>query len=460
MTANVLVVDDLEPNVKLLEAKLLSEYYTVFTANNGFKALEILAKNKIDVILLDVMMPEMDGFETCRRIKANPETTHIPVVMVTALSDIEDRVKGLEAGADEFLTKPVNDTALFARVKSLSRMKLVIDELKLRNQTSAELGATVIELRDNFTDSKILLVNDDIIQAKNLSKMIIKISPQITVISDPAEIDTLSYVPDAIIISCQLEVGDPLRISVMLRSKEVFRHTVLMLLAEEENMPMVIKGMDLGINDYFIYPVEENELLARLKTQLRRKQYQDNLRTDLEQSVTLSTKDGLTGVFNRRYFDIHIQQMMKTSEESNRPLCLMMFDIDHFKMVNDTYGHQAGDEILKTFTATLKNIFRVTDLIARYGGEEFSVLLSSTTLEDARLIAERVRAAIEALEFKISTQAEPIKKTTSIGLTEYRWQEPVTEFIGRADKALYEAKDTGRNKVVSVSPSISRHLPT
>jgi two-component system cell cycle response regulator len=449
MTANVLVVDDLEPNIKLLEAKLLSEYYTVFTANNGFKAIEILANNKIDVILLDVMMPGIDGFETCKRIKANPETTHIPVVMVTALSDIEDRVKGLQAGADEFLTKPINDMALFARVKSLSRMKTVIDELKLRNQTNAELGASEIELSDNFTDSQIVLINDDIVQAKNITKMLQDITEQIRVMTDMAQLDSLAEdTPDLIIISCQLENNDPLRVAVMLRSKEALRHTSLMMLAEEENVPMVIKGMDLGVNDYFIYPVDESELLARVKTQLRRKKYQDNLRTELEQSFNLSIKDGLTGVFNRRYFDIHIQQMIKKSVETNRPLSLMMFDIDHFKQVNDTYGHQAGDEILRGFSNILKDFFRVTDLIARYGGEEFCVLLNSTPAEDANEVADRVRATVEMTPFKIPAQAEPLQKTVSIGVGQYEAGESAADFISKTDKALYEAKETGRNKVV------------
>lgn len=449
MTANVLVVDDLEPNVKLLEAKLLSEYYTVFTASSGMKALEMLKQNKIDVVLLDVMMPGIDGFETCRRIKADPETTHIPVLMVTALSDIEDRIKGLEAGADEFLTKPINDTPLFARVKSLSRMKTVIDELKMRNKTNAALGASAIEMKDDFTKTKILIINDDVIQAKNITKMMTKISTEVKIITDPAQIDTfVGYIPDLIIISCQLDKGDPLRIAVMIRSKEQFNHAVIMLMAEEENIPMVIKGMELGINDYFIYPVDENELIARLRTQLKRKQYQDNLRDELEQSVNLSIKDGLTAVFNRHYFDIHINQVIRKSVESIRPLSLMMFDIDHFKMVNDTYGHQCGDEILKTFTNTLKSMFRVTDLISRYGGEEFSVLLSDTPLNQAMNIAERVRLAIESLNFKIPNQETILKKTTSIGVSEYKNGESVEEFIGRTDKALYEAKETGRNKVV------------
>ena len=453
MTANILVVDDLEPNIKVLEAKLLSEYYTVYTANSGASALKSLSQNKIDVILLDVMMPNMDGFEVCRRIKANPETTHIPVVMVTALTDIEDRIKGLEAGADEFLTKPINDIALFARVKSLSRMNMIIDELKLRNKTNIELGASELTLKDNFTDNKILLFNDDAIQSKNLIKTLTKISHQIQIIADISEIEHLdSYIPDLIIISCQLENADPLRISMMLRAREQYRHTVIMLQAEEENIPTVIKGMDLGINDYFIYPVEQSELIARLKTQLRRKQYQDDLRNELEQSYNLSIKDGLTGVFNRHYFDIHILQMIKKANENNRPLSLLMFDLDHFKQVNDVYGHQAGDEVLKTFTHILKNIFRVTDLVARYGGEEFVVLLGDTYLTEAISIAERVRAEIEKTNFIIPGQNEPINKTASIGVTEYILSEAEATFISRADEALYTAKDSGRNKVVSLAP--------
>lgn len=446
MTANILVVDDLEPNVKLLEAKLLGEYYNVLTANSGAKAIELLKDHKVDVILLDVMMPEMDGFETCRKIKANPETNHIPIVMVTALSDVEDRIKGLEAGADEFLTKPINDTPLFARVKSLSRMKTIIDELKLRNKTNAQLGASVIDFNDNFIDSKILLINDDVVQAKNLTKMMTKLSPSVEIIHDVAKLENLDYVPDLVVISCQLEHEDPLRISVMLKTKDGWGNTVLMLLAEEENIPMVIKGMDIGINDYFLYPVEENEILARLRTQLRRKKYQDNLRSELEQSVNLSTKDGLTNLFNRRYFDTHIQQMVKKTNESKGLLCLLMLDIDDFKKVNDNYGHQVGDEILKIVASNLKTSFRVTDLIARYGGEEFCVLLGDTRLDDAVLVADRFRERLEAIDVKIRDDLI-IHKTASIGVTQYQYSESIDNFISRADKALYEAKTTGKNKV-------------
>src|SRR5271170_5768052 len=132
MTARILVVDDVDVNVKLLEAKLSSEYFTVLTANDGQTALNIAQEERPDIILLDVMMPRLDGFETCRRLKADPRTCDIPVVMVTALSESSDRVRGLEAGADDFLTKPVNDIALFSRVRSLVRLRRTMEEWRHR----------------------------------------------------------------------------------------------------------------------------------------------------------------------------------------------------------------------------------------------------------------------------------------------------------------------------------------
>ncbi|MCZ6886757.1 MAG: PleD family two-component system response regulator [Rickettsia endosymbiont of Ixodes persulcatus] len=447
----ILVVDDIETNIKLLTAKLLKEYYTVLTANSGKEALAILKKEKIDIILLDVMMPEMDGFEVCKTIKTDPETTHIPVVMVTALSDIDDRVKGLEAGADEFLTKPINDTALFVRLKSLSRMKSLIDELKLRNSTNALLGITNIEMHETFADKKILLINDDVVQAKNIKQMLLKITANVKVISNSDELDIINeYTPDLVIISSMLENEDPLRISIILRGKAEISGVVIILQIDEDGMPLVVKGIELGINDYFVYPIEESELLARIKTQLRRKQYQDNLRNDLEQSVNLAAKDGLTGLFNRRYFDIHLKQMIEKTNKESIKLYLLMCDIDNFKHVNDTYGHQAGDKVLTIVSRILNNTLRVTDLIARFGGEEFTILLTDIDISQAIETAERVRVKIEYMDFHIEDQMEPLKKTISIGVTEYKKEESIESFIERADKAMYEAKTTGKNKVVKL----------
>src|SRR5712691_7702064 len=162
MTGRVLVVDDILANVKLLEARLSAEYFDVFTAYSGEEALELLQTERVDVILLDVMMPAMDGFEVCRRIKGSSRTMHVPVIMVTALDQTSDKVQGLEAGADDFLTKPVDDIALITRVKNLARLKALNDEMMLRMATGAEIGVMpgVPQLSKAESAGRILLVED------------------------------------------------------------------------------------------------------------------------------------------------------------------------------------------------------------------------------------------------------------------------------------------------------------
>src|SRR3954463_2162759 len=163
MTARVLVVDDILANVRLLEARLSAEYFDVITAMSGSEAIEICERSQCDIILLDVMMPGMDGFEVCRHLKSSPVTAHIPVVMVTALDQPSDRVRGLEVGADDFLTKPVNDIALLARVRSLVRLKMAADELRMRAVTSREIGINDPEmaaLSETGRGGRVLLVDD------------------------------------------------------------------------------------------------------------------------------------------------------------------------------------------------------------------------------------------------------------------------------------------------------------
>src|SRR6202046_1207194 len=163
MTARVLVVDDIPANVKLLEARLSAEYFDVVIATCGRDALAICERAECDLVLLDVMMPDMDGVEVCRRLKSNPATHHIPVIMVTALDQPSDKVRGLEAGADDFLPKPISELALIARVRSLARLKMVTDELRMRVLTSREIGIEAPEraaVADTGREGRVLIVDD------------------------------------------------------------------------------------------------------------------------------------------------------------------------------------------------------------------------------------------------------------------------------------------------------------
>src|SRR5436853_4711564 len=177
MTARVLVVDDVELNVRLLTAKLTSEYFEVVSADNGPTALEMTETELPDVILLDVMMPRMDGFEVCRRLKANPRTADVPVVMVTALSDVANRLRGLEVGADDFLTKPVNDIALFARVRSLARLKRMMEEWRLREGICGRFAARDTALAEDSGPAHIILIEEDQFAAARIAEILRPIAP-------------------------------------------------------------------------------------------------------------------------------------------------------------------------------------------------------------------------------------------------------------------------------------------
>ena len=450
MTATILVVDDLHQNVELLRVKLEAEYYTVITTCNPKDGLTLLSEHKIDVIILDVMMPEMDGFEFCKIVKNDPATTHIPVVMVTALSDHEDKICGLESGADDFLTKPINDIALLSRVRFLSKMKQAIDELKMRNQTNMEMGITVNNIGDQIDDVSIIVIDDDVVQFRNiyntLKKSDICRAANIMHANSSEEINFLDDPIDIVIISTQLEKEDCLRIFVNLKTKPSFNYSSFILLAHEEDFSILSKGFDVGVSDYLLSPINRSELIARIRTQIKRKKYYDALRTSITTQINMSVKDNMTNLYNKTYFDYHLNNILRDFHSSKKLFCLMMIDIDDFKHVNDSYGHQAGDKVLQEVARIIRSQVRVVDLVARYGGEEFLVLLKNADLDMGIIIAERIRKSIEDYVF-IMPSSVKFRKTISAGLAKYHEGDNSDALIKRADSALYKSKFNGKNQI-------------
>jgi diguanylate cyclase (GGDEF)-like protein len=305
------VVDDHEDNVELLRARLVARGYQVDAAWDGEEALERVHAAPPDLILLDVMMPKIDGIEVVRRLKRDPSLPFIPIIMQTALETTEDKVEGLDAGADDYITKPIDFAELEARVKSLLRIKAL------------------------------------------------------------------------------------------------------------------------------------QEALARANDELR----------------YMSQTDGLTGVDNRRHVEERLTEMFEHAARLNEPLGVAMFDVDHFKSVNDTLGHQAGDAVLKQLAGILRESAREIDRVGRYGGEEFIVILPGSNLEDAQGFAERVRQAVEARAF--SYPDGTVRRTLSAGVA--AWPHPDVRhqeaLVKAADDALYVAKETGRNCVVAYgSPEFVGHV--
>lgn len=455
MSARVLVVDDLVPNVKLLEARLAAEYYTVLTAYDGPSALDLCAAGECDIVLLDVMMPGMDGFEVCRRLKADARTAHLPVVMVTALDAPSDRIKGLEAGADDFLSKPVDDVELIARVRSLARLKVAIDELRARAITSATLGGEDPIRAAGAADGengRILVVDDRRSVADRIIQRLRGVQ-KVEVSLDPHEglVRAAEEGFDLVVVGLGAQGFDGLRLVGQIRSLERTRSLPILLLAETEEKSRILRGLELGANDYLTRPIEAQELVARVRTQVRRHRYAEHLRRNVQNAIELAGVDALTGLRNRRYFERQFAALMERMAEKDRPLSLLVLDIDHFKRVNDTFGHDTGDVILRGVAERMKRVVRTVDLVCRLGGEEFAVVMPDTSTAMAASIAERLRASIEAEPFPVEGGTRLISVTVSIGLAERGATEALDPLFKAADQALYASKRNGRNRVTAAA---------
>ncbi len=453
MTARVLVVDDVPANVKLLEARLSAEYFDVTTASNGIDALALCERAECDIILLDVMMPDLDGFEVCRKLKSNPRTHHIPVVMVTALDQPSDRVRGLEAGADDFLTKPVTDIALISRVRSLARLKMVTDELRMRAVTSKEIGLQSPEreaVLDTGRGGRVLIVDD---RASSYERIVKALSAEheVDLETNPNEALFRSAEDnyDLVIVSLNLQEFDGLRLCSQIRSLERTRNLPILALAESDSTAKLARGLEIGVNDYLARPIDKNEMLARVRTQIKKKRYTERLRDNMQMSIELAITDGLTGLFNRRYMETHLGTLVDQSAARGKPITVLVLDIDFFKAINDSYGHDAGDDVLREFALRIRKATRNIDLACRYGGEEFVIVMPETDMAVATAVAERLRRRIASEPFAIQNDARHLEVTISIGIAALSGvDDNAATILKRADQALYRAKRDGRNRVV------------
>lgn len=457
MSARILVVENVATDAQLLEALFLHQYYEVLTANHGADAIEICRSGQVDIIVLEVQLPDMDGFEVCRRLKDDAATSNIPVIMLTSFQSPEDRIRGLEAGADDYFIKPVKDQALLSRVKSLSHFKTVSDELFSQAGIGADLEVERLaeaklsaRLGGGESAARILVVDEDHGAAASLR----------TVLCDDFFVDSC-HAPieavlkaiegdyDTIIISASSNHANILKFCAQLRAIEKTRHIPVILVVDEDEGALVVSALELGVNDYLMRPLEKLELYSRLRTQIKRKCYNELLRQSLHRAATGSVTDSLTGLHNRRYLDRHMSVFLARAENRNRPLSVVMIDFDHFKTINDQFGHDAGDEVLREFATRLRKIVRNMDVICRYGGEEFVIVLPDASAEIGALVAERVRKMVAEKPFSIGKEQGMAQLTISVGISELRVKDDDCEALfARAEAAMLKAKSRGRNRIV------------
>jgi two-component system cell cycle response regulator len=253
---------------------------------------------------------------------------------------------------------------------------------------------------------------------------------------------------DLVIVSIDLENFDGLRLCSQLRSLDRTRNLPVLAIAQADNNTRLVRALEIGVNDYLVRPFDKNEVLARVRTQIRKKRYTERLRDNVQLSIEMAITDVLTGLYNRRYMETHVGTLVDQAISRGKPLSVLILDIDYFKSINDTHGHDAGDDVLQDFAIRIRKSIRGIDLACRYGGEEFVVVMPETDMAVATMVAERLRRRIAGEPFPIQKGAKTIDVTISIGIAALGPDDNAAAVIKRADQALYRAKRDGRNRVV------------
>lgn len=454
----ILIVDDELRNIKLMAAILSTEPYEILQAQSGEQALTMISTNKIDLILLDVMMPGINGFEVTQLVKTNQATKHIPIILVTALDGRENKQKAMDVGADEFLTKPVNRVEVITRTKSILQLKQCQEQLNARVNIGEKLiiPQKIISLEAQGENKKetnyqtVLLIEDDSQQVK-LIRTLTSTEPYNFIVASSGE--------EAIRIGQQTKL-DLILLDLMLpgmsgydvcdyyKNKEATRNVQIVAITSLSDLESRIKCIDKGVDDYLVKPVNSKEVKSRINVLLKKKLYLDKLQAHHKEVLNLAIIDGLTGLYNQTYFKNYLQLEIERSQERGYLVALIMLDLDDFKKYNDTYGHLFGDNILKRFSDLIKINIREIDLPARYGGEEFAVVMPYSSKQNAIKTAEKIRVELQGLSIIEGEKNQVDKITTSIGIALCPKQAiTVDGLIEKADYMLYRAKKNGKNKI-------------
>jgi two-component system cell cycle response regulator len=449
----VLIVDDEPVNIKVLTAKLASDEYEVIPAYSGKEALEKAADTPPEVILLDIMMPEMDGYEVTRRLKEDPKTSHIPVIILTALNETKDKLKALDAGAEEFISKPVNSTELIARIKSMLLLRQYREQLDIRSQSEESFACPVSKGEPVLasTDSPLVLLVEDNERDVKLIQSYLHGQPYRVAVAASGEEGLLCVERekvDLILLDIMLPGMDGFEVCRRLRKMEQARNVQIVVITSLNDLENKLTGIQLGVDDFLVKPLNARELTGRINILLDKKVYMDTLCYNCETALNSAIIDGLTGLYNNAYFKRFLDIEVKRSLRHGYPVSLVMIDVDDFKDHNDTLGHPAGDIILKECAQVIRENVREIDLPVRYGGDELAIVLPYCNRENALQVLERIRQALASHVFPDKVPLLPGSVTISMGLamstSDAASAEELTE---KADRMLYRAKNEGKDRI-------------
>lgn len=447
----LLIVDDDVLNVKLLAARLATKGYKVITADNGQAALQMIHQCQPDLILLDVMMPGLDGFEVTAILKNDIQTKTIPIILITALSGEEEKRKGLEAGADEFINKPINNAELEARIVSLLKLKRYQEQLGTRkiseNLMVLGMADSPVELSPEEPMPTILLVADDANSITLLTRYLAFLPCTVLLANNGEEALKIAAHKkiDIMLLDLMLPTMGGFEVCQAIKGDDATYPIQVIMITSLTDNNSKLRGIEAGTDDFLTKPINRDEFCARIKSLVRKKAYLDQLLVKVGAALNAAITDKLTGVYNQGYFKHFLSMEVKRSQRHNHHLALLMIDIDNFKNINDRYGHPIGDQFLKKVADILKNNIREVDLVARYGGEEFAVSLPYADLPSAELTAARL---LNAVNEQSEIACKPgVRLTVSIGIAIFPNDcDSAQALIQSADEALYAAKQGGKNR--------------
>ena len=460
MPGDILIVDSVATNRIVLKVKLMAAQHRVHPCENTAMARAEIEKALPDLIILDVTTDSTAALAFCRTLKQRPETTLIPVIATGSFPDPGDRVRALEAGAEDVLARPLNDQILQARIRSLLRARDANLELRLREDTRRALGFA--ETQAGFDRGATVLALSP--EPRFLRCAERKFSSCRNIKVRGAGFSTGTGLPDRLSGDLLLVDGrdkampeaELYRLLSELRSRTDTRNAAILVVLPEDRTTIQAMVLDLGANDLVMEGASAQELVLRASGLIADKRRNDALRDTVQSGLRAAVTDPLTGLFNRRYALPHLENMADRAAEANHQIAVMVLDIDHFKAINDSYGHAAGDEILQQVAGRLRDNVRAVDLLARIGGEEFLVAIPQSDAEHARQAAERLCRVISGAPFYVGGDAHAIRVTMSIGVSLSgpgpapviaRATGATGELVRAADLALYAAKGSGRNTV-------------
>jgi len=443
----VLVADSDSQIMRMLADLLRGEGYEASEAGGGEKLLEAVSARSPDLVLLDAELSGLDGFEVTRRIKANLGTLQIPVILMSYPRGGGRWSRGLEAGADEFLVKPVDPAELLVRVQSMIRLKRYAEQLAQFTREGA-LGSAMAADLQAPAQPTVLLLGPEASESGPIEQALEERGCDTVRADDEADALTTAAqrAVDVILLRVAWPGAGPLGLCRLLKEQDTMRNAQVIVLCPRNDPQSRIAALEHGADDYLTVPCDLAELSTRVLLLARRKSHLDALQARYRSALSAASLDGLTGLYNNTAFKRLLDLEVKRSRRHSIAVALILLDVDDFKRVNDGLGHLAGDTVLAEIGTILRQAGREIDLPARYGGDEFAIGLPHTDSRGAMVVAERVRKAILSHGFfGEGGAADPV--TVSIGVSSFPSDaDSLEELIRKTDACLYTAKLKGKNR--------------